>query len=299
MKILITGGTGFVGTHLSRAYLDEGWQVEATGTSSTHPLSGTDNFTFIKADTTEKGAWQDAAKEADAIVNLAGRNIFSLWTDNYKKQIYGSRILTTRNLVEALDGSREVTFLSASAVGYYGSRGDEQLKESAQPGEDFLAKLSGDWEAEALKARDKGARVALMRFGIVLGQGGGALAKMIPAFKFFVGGPLGSGRHWFPWIHIADLEAATRFLLQTPDAEGAFNFCAPEAVRYKTFTTILGQQLGRPSFMKTPAFVLKMLAGEMGAAMLSSQRAVPARLQEAGFSFQYPELSAALEEIVS
>ena len=162
----------------------------------------------------------------------------------------------------------------------------------------FPTRRARDWEVEAQKAGEKGARVVLMRFGIILGRGGGALAKMIPAFKMFVGGPLGSGRHWFPWMHIDDLISATRFLLQTPDAEGAFNFCAPGVVRYKTFTRMLGQQLGRPSFLRTPAFVLKLFAGEMGEVMLSSQRAVPTRLEQAGFSFQYPELSAALEDIV-
>ena len=299
MEIFITGGTGFVGVYLCRAYIVNGWQVTATGTSPTHALSGTENFTYVSADTTQKGTWQDAVRGADAIVNLAGRNIFNFWTEDYKKQIYNSRVLTTRNLVESLDSGKQVTLLSASAVGYYGSRGEDLLTEASEPGDDFLAGVSRDWEAEALKAGEKGARVALMRFGIVLGRGGGALAKMMPAFKFFVGGPLGSGMHWFPWMHMDDLKAAALFLLQAPEAQGAFNFCAPQAVRYKTFARILGQQLGRPSFMKTPAFVLKLLAGEMGATMLSSQRAVPARLEEAGFSFQYPELEMALKEIVT
>ena len=299
MKIFMTGGTGFVGTHLGKAYLKNGWQMTATGTSSTHALSGTENFTYVNADTTQKGTWQDAVRGADAIVNLAGRNIFNFWTEDYKKQIYNSRVLTTRNLVESLDSGKQVTLLSASAVGYYGSRGEDLLTEASEPGDDFLAGVSRDWEAEALKAGEKGARVALMRFGIVLGRGGGALAKMMPAFKFFVGGPLGSGMHWFPWMHMDDLKAAALFLLQAPEAQGAFNFCAPQAVRYKTFARILGQQLGRPSFMKTPAFVLKLLAGEMGATMLSSQRAVPAKLEKAGFSFQYPELDMALKEIVT
>jgi uncharacterized protein (TIGR01777 family) len=298
MKIFITGGTGFVGTHLCNVYLNQGWQVAATGTSLTHPLSGEEKFTYIVADTTEKGQWQDAARAADAIVNLAGRNIFNFWTEDYKSRIYDSRILTTRNLVASLDADQRTTLLSASAVGYYGSRGEDLLKESSEPGHDFLARVSVDWEAEACRATEKGARVVLMRFGVVLGRGGGALAKMIPAFKFFVGGPLGSGMHWFPWLHIDDLAAASLMLLQTPDAVGPFNFCAPQAVRHKTFAHALGQRLGRPSFVKTPAFLLKLLAGEMGAAMLSRQRAVPAKLAQIGFSFQYPDLDAALGEIV-
>ncbi|MEN8244408.1 MAG: TIGR01777 family oxidoreductase [Thermodesulfobacteriota bacterium] len=299
MKIFITGGTGFVGRRLCKAYLEEGCKVAATGTSSTHPLSGTENFTYIVADTTEKGAWQDAARDADVIINLAGRNIFNFWTENYKSQIYDSRVLTTRNLVESLESGRSVTLLNASAAGYYGSRGEDLLAESAAPGSDFLARVCVEWEAEALKAEEKDARVVLMRFGVVMGKGGGALAKMMPAFKFFVGGPLGDGMHWFPWLHIDDLTAATQHLLRTTDAAGAFNFCAPQAVRYKTFTRILGKQLGRPAFMKTPAFMLKIIAGQMGAAMLNSQRTIPAKLEKTGFSFQYPELDAALAEIVS
>jgi hypothetical protein len=258
-----------------------------------------ENFTYIVADTTEKGAWQDSVKDADAVVNLAGRSIFNFWTENYKSQIYDSRILTTRNLVESLDAGRRTTLLSASAAGYYGSRGEDLLPESAEPGSDFLARVCVEWEAEALRAEEKGARVVLMRFGVIMGRGGGALAKMMPAFKFYVGGPLGNGMHWFPWLHLDDLTAATLFLLQAPDAAGAFNFCAPQAVRYKTFARTLGQQLGRPSFMKTPAFVLKLIAGEMGSTLLSSQRAVPAKLEQAGFSFRYPELDAALGEIVN
>lgn len=299
MKIFITGGTGFVGQHLCKAYLDEGCKVAATGTSSTHPLSGIENFTYIVADTTEKGVWQDAARGADAIINLAGRNIFNFWTGNYKSQIYDSRILTTRNLVDSLDADRPVTLLNASAAGYYGSRGEDLLEESAAPGRDFLARVCVDWETEALRAEEKDARVVLMRFGVVMGKGGGALAKMMPAFKFFVGGPLGNGMHWFPWLHIDDLTAATQHLLHTTDAAGAFNFCAPQTVRYKTFTRILGQQLGRPAFMKTPAFMLKLIAGQMGAAMLNSQRTVPAKLEQNDFSFQYPALDAALAEIIS
>ncbi|MBW2177447.1 MAG: TIGR01777 family oxidoreductase [Deltaproteobacteria bacterium] len=298
MKIFITGATGFVGTYLSGRYLEKGWHVQATGTSPEHALSGRENFEYISVDTTEKGEWQLAVKDADAIVNLAGRNIFNFWTQDYKSRIYDSRILTTRNLVDALDPGRDVTLLSASAAGYYGSRGDDVLAESASPGDDFLARVCVDWEAEALKAGQKGARVALMRFGVVMGKGGGALAKMMPAFKFFMGGPLGSGMHWFPWLHLDDLTAATIFLLQKENADGAFNFCAPNAVRYREFSRTLGQVLRRPSFMKTPAFLLKLITGEMGAAMLSSQRTDSGKLKEAGFSFRYPTLDGALREII-
>jgi len=298
MKIFITGGTGFVGVHLATEYLERGWQVRATGTSSKHPLVGRENFDFISADTTQQGKWQALLEDADVVVNLAGRNIFNIWTEDYKTQIYDSRILTTRNLVEAIQPGRQTVLLSTSAAGYYGNRDDQVLSESAGPGDDFLAKVCMDWEAEALKAEAKGARVVLMRFGVVMGRGGGALAKMLPAFKFFAGGPLGSGMHWFPWLHIDDLTAATMFFLQQKDAAGVFNLCAPGMVRHKEFSQTLGRVLRRPSFMKTPAFLLKLIAGEMGAAMLSSQRATPDRLEKSGFKFQYPDVEDALREIL-
>jgi len=298
MKIFITGGTGFVGVHLAAEYLDRGWEVTATGTSPEHPLAGRQLFNYIGADTTRPGEWQLSVKDADAVVNLAGRNIFNIWTEHYKTQIDDSRILTTRNLVNAIEPGRETVLLSASAAGFYGSRGDDVLTESMPPGDDFLARVCVKWESEAQKAEIKDTRVALMRFGVVMGRGGGALSKMLPAFKFFAGGPLGSGMHWFPWIHIDDLSAATLFLLRQKNAAGVFNFCAPGMIRHKEFSRILGRILRRPSFMKTPAFLLKLLAGEMGAAMLNSQRATPDRLERAGFVFQYPKLDGALRAIL-
>jgi uncharacterized protein len=298
MKIFMTGGTGFVGAHLIRQYIHKGWHVLATGTSPGHPFAGMNNFHYTSADTTRKGEWQNAVKDVDVIVNLAGRNIFHRWTENYKNQIYESRILTTRNLVEALDPNRKQLFLSASAAGYYGNRGDDALTESTSPGDDFLATVCVDWESEALNAREKGARVIHMRFGVVMGKGGGALSKMIPPFKFFVGGSLGSGMHWFPWVHIKDLTAATIFLMENENTTGAFNFCAPGSVRYGQFSSILGSSLKRPAFMKTPAFILKLIMGEMGTAMLSSQLALPHKLEKAGFTFKYPELEGALQDII-
>ena len=197
MKIFITGGSGFVGTDLSRYLVRKGHSVIAAGRSPSHKLDGHENFQYISADTTQKGDWQNALGQVDAAVNLAGINILRLWTDNYKDQIYDSRILTTRNLVEAMQGNKGVTLCSASAAGYYGNRGNEILKEDARQGDDFLAKVCIDWEKEAYQAEAKGIRVVTMRFGVVLGKNGGALRKMLPAFKFFLGGPMGNGKHWF------------------------------------------------------------------------------------------------------
>ena len=298
MNVLITGGSGFVGVYLSKYFIAKGDRVVAIGTSTGHPLTGKDNFEYISADTTKEGQWQNRVKHVDAVINLTGRNIFKYWTQSYKKQILESRILTTRRLVEAMDESRSMVFFSTSAIGYYGDRGDVLLKEDTTAGNDFLASVCEDWENEALKAETKGARVVIMRFGVILGKGGGALSKMIPAYKFFAGGPMASGEQWFPWLHIEDLMAAIEFIYENNTMEGPFNFCSPHAVRNKEFAKTLGRVLKRPAFMPAPAFAIKLIMGEMGGALLSSQKGVPERLQKAGFQFQYPDLERALSDIV-
>ena len=298
MKIFITGGTGFVGTDLSRHLLRKGHSVIAVGRSSSHKLSGRDNFQYISADTTKKGDWQKALYNVDAAVNLAGVNIFRLWTDSYKTQIYDSRILTTRNLVEAMPKDKGLTLCSTSAAGYYGNRGDEILIEDARQGDDFLAKVCIDWEKEAYQAKAKGIRVVTMRFGVVLGKSGGAIKKMLPAFKFFVGGPMGNGQHWFSWIHLDDLVSAILFILENPQTRGPVNFSAPNPVRNKDFAKALGKAIKRPSFMSVPSFMIRLIMGELGTSLLNSQRLSPGKLAKYGFKFQYPNISSALSEIV-
>jgi uncharacterized protein (TIGR01777 family) len=298
MNVLITGGSGFVGVYLSKYFIGKGDGVVAIGTSTGHPLAGKDNFEYISTDTTKEGKWQNRVKHVDAVINLTGRNIFKYWTKAYKDQIYESRILTTRRLVEALDENRSMVFFNTSAIGYYGDRGDVLLKEDTSAGNDFLASVCVDWENEALKAEEKGARVVIMRFGVILGKGGGALAKMIPAYRYFAGGPMASGAQWFPWLHIEDLMAAIGFIYENKTLEGPFNFCSPHVVRNKEFAKTLGRVLKRPSFMKAPALAIKLIMGEMGGALLSSQRGVPDRLEKAGFQFQYPDLERALSDIV-
>ena len=298
MKILITGGTGFVGTHLSRACIDAGHEVTVLGTRASPTRGDPPLLHRITADTTLPGPWQAAASAADLIFNLAGRNIFQRWTRKYKQQLYDSRILTTRNLVDALAPDAGAVLISTSAVGYYGSCGDAELNEKSPAGADFLASLAQDWEREALTAEDKGARVVLARFGVVLGPGGGALAKMIPAFKTFMGGPLGSGRQWFPWIHIRDLVGALLFLARRSDLAGPFNMCAPHPVTNAAMARALGQALGRPAKIAVPAFMVRMTAGELGDVLLSSQRTLPTRLQAAGFEFDFGHIENALADIV-
>jgi len=298
MKTFITGGTGFVGRHLTHFLLDKGHQVIATGLRLTQDIIHHDRFEYLSADTTQPGSWQEALIDVDTVINLAGKTIFNRWSKSYKQEIYDSRILTTRNLVEALPKKEGINFFSTSAVGYYGDGGDETLSEDAANGEDFLAHVSVDWEEAANAALGKGARVAILRFGIVLGNSGGALAKMLPAFKSFAGGPLGSGKQWFPWIHMEDLLAALEFVMRNKEVQGPLNFCAPHPVRNRDLAKALGKILGRPSVMPAPAFMIRMVMGEMGTALLASQRVVPDKLLSHGFNFQYPEIQDALKNLI-
>jgi uncharacterized protein (TIGR01777 family) len=299
MKFLITGGLGFVGANLSEYLLDKGHAVIAVGRAASQNRITADRYQYISADTTRPGDWQKALGEADAVVNLVGKSIFKRWSKSYKKQIYDSRILSTRNVVDALPADKSVVLCSTSGAGYYGNRGDDLLKEDEKPGNDFLASVSVDWEAQALKGTAKGIRVVLMRFGVVLGKGGGALAKMMPAFKYFAGGPIGSGNQWFPWMHLTDLMAAILFVCEHSQVSGPLNFCAPNPVRNRELAKTLGQVLGRPAIMPAPAFMVRAVLGEFANVLLDGQRAIPAGLLSHGFEFRYPDIKSAIEEVVS
>jgi uncharacterized protein (TIGR01777 family) len=299
MKFLITGALGFVGTNLSGYLLDKGHSVIAVGRAATQNRIASDRYQYVSGDTTRPGDWQDALGDVDAVVNLAGKSIFKRWSKRYKNEIYGSRILTTRNVVDAMPADSSVVLCSASGAGYYGNRGDDLLKEDEKSGNDFLASLSVGWEAEALKGTAKGVRVALMRFGVILGKGGGALTKMIPAFKFFVGGRIGSGNQWFPWMHLADLMAAIVFICEHHQISGPLNFCAPNPVRNRELAKALAEVLGRPAIMPAPAFMVRAVLGEFGNVLLDSQRTIPDRLLSHGFQFQYSHIKSAIREVVS
>ncbi len=299
MKVFMTGGTGFVGTALTKALIDKGHLVTVLTHETRLPSLKLDGLSYLRGNPTAKGKWQLAVCDHDVIINLAGASIFSRWTDSYKKILMQSRILTTRHLVEALpEDAKHVSFFSTSAVGYYGFHEDEELTEDAPAGDDFLARLAVDWEQEAYRARDKGARVMVTRFGIVLGPGGGALGQMIPLFKYFLGGPLGSGRQWFSWVHMEDLVRAFTFLLEQKNLSGAINLCAPHPVRNKQLAQAIGKTLHRPSFMPAPAFFIELILGEFGSVLLKGQRVVPRRLLDAGFKFVYPEIEGALRSIL-
>ena len=298
MKIVITGGSGFVGSQLADFLLSRKWRVIALGRSAGPPRISHENFNYISADTTRPGRWQDELADADAVVNLAGASIFKRWTPSNKQQIYDSRILTTRNLVAALPRGRGMVLCSASGAGYYGNRGDDLLKEDEKPGDDFLAGVSVDWEKEALKADGPDIRVVVMRFGVILGKSGGAMAKMIPAFKLFMGGSMGSGKQWFPWMHLDDLTLAIQFILENDMIRGPVNFCAPNPTRYRDMANALGEALKRPAVMPAPAFMIRLALGEFANVFLASQRILPDKLIHHGFSFKYPNIKDAMRAVV-
>jgi uncharacterized protein (TIGR01777 family) len=298
MKVVITGGLGFIGTQLSTRLLERGHQVTVVDHSAKPRPYTPRKVKYVSADTTVPGAWQEEVGIQDAVINLAGTSIFRRWNDETKRLIYDSRILTTRNVAEAMDEEKGALLCSTSAVGYYGFRGDEELTEDDSPGNDFLAKVCVDWEKEAQKAADKGVRVALTRFGIVLGRTGGVLGQMIPPFRKFVGGPLGSGRQWFSWIHMEDLLKAFLFVFDNGDIHGPVNFCSPNPVRNRGLAKALGKVLSRPSFLTLPGFMLRVVLGDFGSVLVEGQRVVPTKLLKHGFVFEYPEIMGALQEVM-
>ncbi len=301
LKVLMTGGTGFVGTRLTSRLIQDGHRVTVLTRSLKGVKGLSPGISYLKGDPTSKGRWQESIKDHDAVINLAGASIFSKWTEENKKAIRESRVTTTRNIVEGMPSrpERPLILFSTSAVGYYGFHGDEELNEDSPPGTDFLARIAVEWEEEALKARDRGARVVITRFGIVMGEKGGALSQMIPLFKKYIGGPIGSGKQWFSWVHIKDLAEAFIFLLKSPEISGPVNVCSPNPVRNTDLAKALGKVLHRPSFIPAPAFMVKLVLGEFGSVILDGQRVIPRRLLDSGFVFQYPGIEKALQSITS
>lgn len=300
MKIFLTGGTGLVGSHLAMHAHSHGHQVTVlTRSRGRQALPGASHVT---GDPTRPGPWQEVVAEHDAVVNLAGHPIFCRWTPEAKDRIRESRIFTTRHVADAMKAMRRpgAPLVSASGVGYYGPRGDEEVDESAPAGHDFLARLAKEWEETALAARASGARVVLCRFGVVLSRSGGAFRTMLLPFKLGLGSPLGSGAQWFPWIHIHDLVRIILFVLSEPSVEGPVNCTAPGIVRNRDFTKALARMLARPHILpRVPASLIRVLAGEVGSVVLTGQRAAPKKLLDAGFRFRYPGIETALRHLVS
>jgi uncharacterized protein len=300
MKIVVTGATGLVGTALVAALAREGHTVCRLVRSGTKSTGGTVGTFDVPWDP-ETGSLGGAAVGAEAVVNLGGASIAGgRWTNTRKKLLRTSRVDATRALVAALGkmNAKPGVLVSASAVGFYGNRGDETLTEESAPGNTFLANLAKDWETEALRAGEFGTRVVLARFGVILATAGGALPEMMLPFKFGVGGRIGDGKQWMSWVTLEDVVAILRLALIKTDLRGPINVVAPEAVRNADFVKELAKAMHRPAIFPAPAFALRLAIGEMAdALLLSSQRSVPQKLTRAGYSFASRSLTDALEAI--
>jgi hypothetical protein len=298
MRIVIAGGTGFLGAALTAALRADRHDVVVLTRQSGTLLPGRAAWTPDGA----AGPWARVIDGADGVINLAGAALDGKrWTETRKRELVDSRVLATRSLVRAIGVAARPpsVFLSSSAVGYYGARGDEVLTEDAGAGSDFLARLVTQWEGEAGTAASTHTRVVLLRSGIVLAPDGGALARMLLPFRFGVGGPFGSGRQYMSWIHRQDWVDMTRWLLTTASADGPINVTAPAPATNEQFAATLAGVLRRPHLLRAPGFALRLALGEMAdAALLTGQRVVPARAQALGFRFLWPALDAALRDLV-
>lgn len=307
MRIFVTGATGLVGRRIVRRLGERGDQVVILTRRADHAgqLFG-NSVGVVEGDPMRPGDWMKAIADCDAVIHLAGENVFARrWNADFKKLLRDSRILSTQNVVEALrrqpiraDGQAKA-LVNASAIGYYGPRGDEELNEDSAPGSDFLAQLCREWEQAARAAESAGVRVAWVRVGVVLDREGGALAKLLTPFRLGAGGPVASGRQWMSWIHHADLTGLFLFAVDNAQARGALNGSAPNPVTNRDFSKTLGRVLHRPSFVWTPQLALRVVLGEVADLIATGQRVLPKRPLELGYSFQYPMLDAALADILA
>ena len=293
MRIVVSGGSGFLGQALTRALRAHGHRVIVL---TRRPTRDGD---LLWSAGTDSGAWVAAVQAADVVINLAGEGVADRrWSPARKQAILQSRVHATRTLATALNEAvTPAIFLSGSAIGIYGDCGDEEVTETHPPGTDFLAEVCVAWEKEARAIEDV-TRVVLLRTGIVLAEHGGALAQMAMPFRFFVGGPVGSGAQFMSWIHLDDWVGLVLWLLENDTLRGPVNLTAPQPVRNRELARALGRAMGRPSLLPVPAFALRLMLGELAdTALLSGQRVLPAAALAAGFSFRYPDVDSALRAI--
>ena len=302
MRIIITGGTGLIGTALSKALVADGHDVTALSRNPAKAKGTPAGITLTQWDGTSAAGWGKLAEGADAIVNLAGEGIADKrWNNDRKQAIRQSRVNAGKAVMEAIVAAtvKPKVLIQSSAVGYYGTQtGDAFVDESHSPGNDYLSKVCFDWEISTAAASRMGVRRPVIRTGVVLSNDGGAFPKLVMPFKFFVGGPVGSGKQWLPWIHIEDQVRAIQFLLANDQADGAFNLSAPNPVTNADMGKAIGEVLGRPAIMPAPGFAMKLGFGEMSTVLLDGQRAMPQKLQQLGFVFKYDTVQVALRNLL-
>lgn len=298
-RVTITGATGTIGRALVRALRTRGDEITALSRDAERAASSLGVEALAWRDPKGERPPLDALRGRDAVVHLLGETVAQRWSDDVKREIRDSRVLSTRSLVAAIgelpESERPRALVSQSATGWYGARGAERLTEDKPPGEGFLAHVVSDWEAEARRAEEHGLRVAMTRTGVVLSQEGGALENMLPAFKLGIGGPVAGGGQYVSWVHLDDVVGALIAAVDD-DVSGPLNVTAPEPVTNKELARTLGKVLGRPAFVPVPALAVQTLYGEMASIVTTGQRAIPRRLQEIGYRFRRPDLEAALRE---
>mgnify|MGYP002629294396 CR=1 FL=1 len=300
MKIVLTGGTGLIGRHFSAALVERGDEVICVSRKAERArLKLSPGVAVLEADPTVAGRWQDSVADCDVVVNLAGEPLSSgRWTSRRKKRFRRSRLETTRRVVEGVRRSNRVKLLiSASAVGIYGDGGREPQYEERQASGDFLGRLAHEWESCALEAADA-TRIVLARFGVVLASSDGALPRMAVPFRWGLGGPLGNGKQYLPWIHIDDVLRVLFYMIEQDDLIGPVNVVAPDPPTQREFAALLGEVLGRPARVTAPAWVLRLLLGEMADMVLSSYRAVPKALRAKSFAFEHKDLRRSLADLL-
>jgi len=303
MKVVVTGATGFVGQQVVQALVNRGDHVTAlvrTPQRVPKPWLSNAQITTVAYTPKVAGDWYQAVDGADAVIHLAGEPLANgRWTASRKQEIYNSRVLGTQQLVQAIATAKErpKVLVSTSAIGYYGTSDTDTFVETNAAGSDFLARVCQDWEAAAQAVTDLGLRLVILRFGIVLGHQG-ALAKLLPTFTLYMGGPLGSGQQWFSWIHQQDLVRLILNAIEQPAMQGAYNATAPEPLRMAEFCRILGEVMHRPSWLPVPAVALQLLLGEAADVVLKGQRVLPERTLASGFEFQYPNATVALTDLL-
>ncbi len=304
MHVIITGGTGLIGQALTADLLQDGHQVTVL-TRAAHRASIPEGANIQQWDARTANGWGHLVEDTDAIVNLAGENIAGQgllpkrWTAERKRQIHDSRIQAGEAITQAIMAASHTPqiLIQASGIGYYGPLGDELVTETHPPGGDFLARLAVEWEASTSKVEERGIRRAIIRTSAVLSAKGGALPRLILPYKLFVGGPLGSGHQYLPWIHLTDEVGAIRFLLNN-NVSGPFNLVAPQPLTNAEFGKVVGRVLKRPSLLPAPGFAMRLMLGEVSTLVLEGQRALPKRLEEAGFTFRFPEAEVALRDLL-